>query len=93
MIIGFEEVRTRRVKGTFFKYTYFNNGHVNYVFCENKETFIALICKWNREGHGRYLYTFESVEGEPISLEDIIRHQFCKIKVLQNLNGKDQYIQ
>lgn len=93
MIIGHEEVRTRQVKGTFFRYTYFNNGIKNYVYCENKETFIALICKWNGASNGRYQYTFTSVEGEPISLENIINDQNFKIKVLLNLNGKDQYIQ
>lgn len=93
MIIGFKEVETRQVKGTFFRYTYYCNGNVCYVYCENMETFIALICKWNKDGGTKYQYTFTSVEGHPISLQDIVRDQTFKIKVLSNLNGKDQYIQ
>lgn len=94
MIIGSEEVRTRQVKGAFSRYTYFCNGFESYVYCQTKETFLALICEWNRQGvRSNHLYTMISVEGAPISLEDIVKDQSFKIKVLLNFEGKEEYIQ
>ena len=84
--VGHEEVARREIKGTFKRFTYYCNGTKLYIYCRNKEIFLRLFAHWcswasviNSRVSGppevasvKYNYTLETIEGEDISLEDII---------------------
>ena len=84
--VGHDEVARRDIKGTFKRFTYYCNGLKQYIYCRNHGIFLQLFaawCKWASNINTRvncppevasvkYNYTLESLDGEDISLEDII---------------------
>jgi hypothetical protein len=84
--VGHEEVARREIKGTFKRFMYYCNGHKQYIYCRDQGVFLRLFafwCSWagtiNNRVSGppevasvKYGYTLETIEGEDISLEDII---------------------
>jgi hypothetical protein len=70
--VGHEEVRKREIKGHWKRYTYFCNGIKCFIYCEKDETFLRLFANWCSWAQGNYIYTFETLVGEYVPLEDII---------------------
>jgi hypothetical protein len=84
--VGHEEVARREIKGTFKQFTYYCNGHKQYVYCHDHDVFLKLFANWCRQAgifntctkcspevaSVKYNYALDTTEGEDISLEDII---------------------
>jgi hypothetical protein len=97
--VGHKEVARRDIKGKWKRFVYYLNGHMSYIYCHNRHTFINLFagwCQWVSQWGGKYVYTLQDVEGEDITLEDIIMDRpegspfRCKILIPTNVG---EYIQ
>jgi hypothetical protein len=93
MIIGHENIS--KIRGTWFRYTYFNNRIECFVYCHNDETYFTLLSKWNRDSElfckKKYFYT-DGYTKEEISIEEILIDQNFKLKCFFGIDNHE-YIQ
>lgn len=100
--VDHEAIRTCQIDEGWRRFKYYCNEHLQYIYAMDKETFIALFIEWSVwsgwNGYvGRYSYNIADLEGEPISLKDMImdRPEGTEYRCKMLLHTKDgrEYIQ
>ncbi len=89
MFVGHTEVRERKIKGKFKKFTYTQNDHNCFVYCESANDFEKLFYSWVQQAsspsyEGKYEYKIVDGKGLEIALKDIPTDENQDFKYIKN---------